>query len=472
MPIIDLKKIKEYRNIKLSHFVNIAFVFLVFAAIITYYGNNIAGMNGVTLLIGSLFFMEFKVLQTFHREIFKEPGRIVLMKIIIILMIFFVILIEMTSSLPRNFLPIGSAAILLTILINPFVAALNVFVISVFASVIQDFSLGYFFIALAGGIAGVYSSRNVRNRKDLNKCGLVILIVNVVMVSAVGLIKGLGILDFSVGLIWAALNALVSVVIASGILPIFEGLFGITTNIRLLEIGDFNHPLLKRLMLEAPGTYHHSLMVANLAENACEKIGANSLLARIGAYYHDIGKLRNPQYFIENHIHMSDKHKNLKPNISAIILKRHVKDGLALADENKLDRVITDMIQQHHGVTLIEFFYKKVLEESKGDKNVDEKEFRYPGPRPQTKEAGVLMLADSVEAACRTLDEPTFSRISGLVRKIITGKFIDLQLNNCDITLANLEEIQKSFTNTLASIYHSRIEYPEDKEEKSVESKN
>lgn len=469
MPIIDLKKLTEYRKIELSHLVNILFGLLIFSAIVFYSGLDLPGIIGVVLLIGSMFFGEFLFFRAFHPQIFKQPSRIVLMKITIILMLLLIVLIETTESLSGYFFPIGSAAILLTILTSPFTAMINVFAISILAGIIGDFSLGFFLVSVAGGLAGIYSARSVRNRRDLNKCGLIILIANIITISALSLVENAGVFQTGINIAWGAGNALISVIIASGMLPIFESLFGITTNIRLLEIGDFNHPLLKRLMLEAPGTYHHSLMVGNLAENACEKIGANSLLARIGAYYHDIGKLKNPQYFIENHMQISDKHKNLKPNISALILKRHIKDGITMAEEYKLDRVIRDIIQQHHGITLIEYFYKKVLEKAKDKKEIDEDEFRYPGPRPRTKEAGVLMLADSVEAACRTLDEPTFSRISGLVRKIVTNKFIDQQLNNCDITLANLEEIQKSFTNTLSSIYHSRIEYPEDKEETAVE---
>jgi putative nucleotidyltransferase with HDIG domain len=430
---------------------------------------NINYFVGIILLLLGLFFIQTLLFRMFQSNVLKEPSKLILMEIVIVLMLSIMIFIDQKASVSSYFFPSGAAAILLIILTSPFMAIMGVFAISLLAGVIGGFSLGFFFVAVAGGLAGIYSARNVRNRKDLNKCGLLILIANILSISAVGIIQDISFFDLGINIMWGVGNALVSVIIASGLLPFFESIFHITTNIRLLEIGDFNHPLLKKLMLEAPGTYHHSLMVGNLAENACEKIDANSLLARVGAYYHDIGKLKNPQYFIENQMHTSDKHKNLKPNISALILKRHVKDGLTLAEEYRLDKVIRDIIAQHHGVTLIEYFFKKVVNESKEDEVVDEKEYRYPGPMPRTKEAGVLMLADSVEAACRTLAEPTFSRISGLVRKIITNKFIDGQLNNCDITLANLEEIQKSFTNTLASIYHSRIEYPEDKEEKSVE---
>ncbi|MFH1416608.1 MAG: HDIG domain-containing metalloprotein [Elusimicrobiota bacterium] len=469
MPITSSKEIKENKKNRFLNLVNVLLIVLILGAVITYSGANIGTLVGFMLIIAGMFFMEFMFFIKYHPHTFDDPSKVILIKIVIIIMLLMVFLIKASDGLSGYLFPIGAAAILLTILTSSFSAAINVFVIAVIAGMMEGFSMGHFLVAVFGGMAGVYSAQEIRNRKDLNKCGLVILAANILTIVAVGLVEKNGILQMGVNIVAGAGNALISVIIASGMLPIFEGMFGITTNIRLLEIGDFNNPLLKRLMLEAPGTYHHSLMVGNLAENACERIGANSLLARIGAYYHDAGKLKNPHYFIENQMHAGDKHKNLKPNISTLILKRHIKDGLALAEEYKLDKVLKDIIEQHHGNTLIEYFYKKVLEENKENNDVDEKEFRYPGPRPETKETGVLMLADSVEAACRTLAEPTFSRISNLVRKIITNKFIDLQLNNCDLTLANLEEIQKSFTNTLASIYHSRIEYPEDTEENSIE---
>jgi len=467
MPIIDLKKFRSSENGR-GWLTALAVGLLIPAVLFYYFGSHSETGAGVVLMLALIVSLEYFFLKLFLPKILKDPSEIILAEIIFIIMLLVSVLIEKNSALPSYFMPVGSAAVLLGILTPPLAAAVNVLVISMVVCAMGDFSLGYFLVLISGGLAGVYSARNVRNRKDLNMCGLWIMTANIAAIFSEGLFSGTPFMDVGVNIGWGAANALVSVIIASGLLPLLESVFGITTNIRLLEIGDFNNPLLKRLMLEAPGTYHHSLMVGNLAENACEKIGANALLARVGAYYHDIGKLRNPQYFIENQVHRADMHKNLKPNISSLILKRHVKDGLALAEEYKLDRVIRDFISQHHGTTLIEFFYKKVLDDSGEKSKIDEKEYRYPGPPPTSREAGVLMLADSVEAACRTLEEPTFSRISGLVRKVITGKFIDQQLNHCGLTLANLEDIQKSFTNTLAGIYHSRIEYPEDKEENTV----
>ncbi len=467
MPIISLRKIKPPRKNSLITWLAVLLGGATLLTMLSYHGFTLKTAAGVLIFIGSVFLLVYFFLRTFHPRVLSEPVKILAVESVVLMMLLIGILIENTPGIPSYFLPAGGAGILLTVLISPVMAGIGIFVTAIFAGTLGGLSLSSFYVAAAGGMAAVFSSLNVRNRNDLNKSGLYILTANIMTVSALDMIGGQSLVPVGVNVAWGAGNALISVVIASGLLPIMENLFGITTNIRLLELGDFNQPLLKRLMLEAPGSYHHSLMVGNLAENACERIEANALLARVGAYYHDIGKLKNPQYFVENQLHMKDSHKNLKPNISALILKRHVKDGLALAEEYKIDRVVRDMVAEHHGKTLIEYFYKKVTEEDLGEDVLDEKEYRYPGPRPKSKESGVLMLADSAEAACRALAEPTYSRISAVVTKVINNKFIDGQLNNCDLTLASLEVIQESFINTLAAIYHSRIEYPEDKEENS-----
>jgi putative nucleotidyltransferase with HDIG domain len=256
------------------------------------------------------------------------------------------------------------------------------------------------------------------------------------------------------------LNGLVSAILAAGSLPIFEYLLGVVTNISLLELSDFNHPLLRRMILEAPGTYHHSLVVGNLAEAAAEAIGANSLLTRAGSYYHDIGKLEKAEYFTENQCTAS-KHEQLKPSISKLVIMNHVKEGLEVAKRYRLNRRIHDFILQHHGTSLVFYFYRRALEEAQEQ---NEEEFRYPGPRPQSRETAIVLLADSVEAASRTLNEPSAQRIQELVRKVINNKFIDGQLDECELTLKDLEKIASVFTHILTGIYHGRIEYPQDKD--------
>lgn len=255
-------------------------------------------------------------------------------------------------------------------------------------------------------------------------------------------------------------NGIICAIVVAGTLPVMENLFGVVTNISLLELSDFKHPLLKKMILEAPGTYHHCLVVGNLAEAAAESIGANSLLARIGAYYHDIGKLTHPEYFMENQRFLN-KHEGLTPSMSKIIIMNHVKEGIELARKYRLKPAIIDFITQHHGNDLVYYFYRKALEETEQDEKIYEEGFRYPGPRPTSKETAIVLLADSVEAASRVISEPKGSKIEEVVHKIINNKFIDGQLDNCELTLRDLEKIAGVFTHMLSGIYHGRIKYPE-----------
>lgn len=255
-------------------------------------------------------------------------------------------------------------------------------------------------------------------------------------------------------------NGLFSGVIVLGVLPVFEYILQTVTNISLLELADFHHPVLQRMILEAPGTHHHSLIVGNLADAACETIGANALLARTGAYYHDIGKLHKPEYFIENQEIKKNIHDALSPTMSKLIIMNHVKEGLELAKKYKLNPILWDFIQQHHGSSLVYYFYRRAIEDKEEDQQVAEEGFRYLGPKPNTKETAIVLLADSVEAATRTLKDPTPAKIEETVHKIINNKFIDGQLDECDLTLKDIEKISGVFTKILSGIYHSRVDYP------------
>lgn len=258
------------------------------------------------------------------------------------------------------------------------------------------------------------------------------------------------------------LNGIACGIIVIGILPVFEYLFSTVTNISLLELADFNHPLLRRLTLEAPGTYHHSLVVGNLCDAACEAVGANALLARIGAYYHDIGKLSKPEYFSENQgpgLNVS-KHEALAPSMSKLVIMNHVKEGVELAKKYRLNQKIIEFIEEHHGSSLVYYFYRRALESSEEDQEITEEGFRYPGPKPKTKELAICLLADSVEAATRALKAPVLASIEEVVHKVINNKFIDGQLDECDLSLKDLEKISSVFIRILSGIYHSRVTYP------------
>ncbi|MDD5130612.1 MAG: HDIG domain-containing protein [Candidatus Omnitrophica bacterium] len=255
------------------------------------------------------------------------------------------------------------------------------------------------------------------------------------------------------------INGLLSGIITLGILPFFEYILQTVTNISLLELADFNHPILQRMVLEAPGTYHHSLVVGNLSDSACQAVGANGLLARVGAYYHDIGKLQKPEYFIENQDIKKNVHDELTPTMSKLIIMNHIKEGLDLAKKYSLSPILWDFIQQHHGSSLVYYFYRRALEGKEEDQEVSEEGFRYPGPKPNTKEAAIVLLADSVEAATRSLKDPTPDTIEETVHKVINNKFIDGQLDECELTLKDIEKISSIFTKILSGIYHSRVSY-------------
>jgi putative nucleotidyltransferase with HDIG domain len=255
------------------------------------------------------------------------------------------------------------------------------------------------------------------------------------------------------------INGLLSGVISLGVLPLFEYILQTVTNISLLELADSNHPVLQRMVLEAPGTYHHSLIVGNLSDTACVAVGANGLLARIGSYYHDIGKLQKPEYFIENQDIKKNAHDALAPTMSKLIIMNHIKEGLELAKKYSLSPALWDFIQQHHGRSLVYYFYQRALEGKEENQEVAEEGFRYPGPKPNTKETAIVLLADSVEAATRSLKDPTPDRIEQTVRKVINNKFIDGQLDECELTLKDIEKISSVFSKILNGIYHSRVNY-------------
>jgi hypothetical protein len=268
--------------------------------------------------------------------------------------------------------------------------------------------------------------------------------------------------------------------LVSAILPVIEGIFRVTTSITWLELADLNHPLLKRMTLEAPGTYHHSLIVAQLAEAAAESVGANAEMVRVASYFHDIGKLVKPEYFVENARHGRDAHEGLAPTMSALVIIAHVKEGVDLALQHRLNREIIDVIQQHHGTSLVYYFYRKALaQQEEARKRLDkvheedlpevrEESFRYPGPRPQSRESAIISLADTVESASRCLEKVTPAKIDQLVDELFQRRLIEGQLRECELTMCELEEVAESFKRTLRSMMHSRIAYPKAQEKSGL----
>ena len=336
-------------------------------------------------------------------------------------------------------------------------------------------------ISLISGFAAVYLTLQVRNRGKLVRAGAGVGLTIWLCTLCFGLIainfypiteNDWGMIGVQSAL--ALGNGIVTAMLVSGALPVLEQIFQITTDVSWLELSDLNHPLLRRMTLEAPGTYHHSLVVANLAESAAEKIGANATMCRVCAYFHDVGKLVKPQYFTENMSFERNPHDDLAPTMSALIIIAHVKEGVDLALNHKLNQQIIDIIQQHHGASLVYYFFQRALQQQEdaraGGKimnireedipEVQEESFRYPGPKPQTKESAIVSLADIVESASRSLEKPTPQKIEQLVNELIEERIADGQLDECDLTLGELRVIAARFRFTLATMLHTRIAYP------------
>lgn len=421
------------------------------------------GAFAILILVGLFMLVTVLYLKFYEPSLAAGNKELVLLSFITILMLIVAKAIVM-SPWPSNLVPVAVASMLIAILINSRLAIITTCFLSVLIGMISGNRLDIAGMSLVGGIIGIFAMKGVRRRSQVITAGLCVGFANMSYLIGMGLIRAL---DFKTAItesFFGFTSGLISAVIVTGVLPIFENIFKVTTDISLLELADLNHPILKEMVMKAPGTYHHSLVVGNLAEAACEAIKANPLLARVSSYFHDIGKIEKAPYFSENQLSSVDSaHDKLSPTMSSLIITNHVKNGVELAKKYKLNRNIIDIINQHHGTGLVFYFFKRALEKVT-DEEVGEQSFRYPGPKPQTKEAACVLLADSVEAASRTLDDPTPSRIKGLVRKVINNKFIDGQLDECDLTLKDLERISEVFTHILTGIFHTRVKYPEEPE--------
>ncbi|MBQ2994459.1 MAG: HDIG domain-containing protein [Peptococcaceae bacterium] len=312
-------------------------------------------------------------------------------------------------------------------------------------------------VALLGGLTGCLGVSTLGQRSDISRTAFAIAGINAISITGLGLIQSQTVDVILYGVGFGIFNGLISSIFTMGVLPYLETLFGITTSIRLLELANPNQPLLKRLMTEAPGTYHHCIMVGNLGEAAADAIGANGLEVRLGAYYHDIGKLKRPYFFAENQFSGANPHDNITPQLSTLIITSHVKDGLEMAREEKLPPILMDMIGQHHGDSTVSYFYYKA---KSLDENAREQDFRYENPKPQTKEAAILMMADTVEAAVRSKKDATPGQIEGFIRTLIKGKLNDGQFDECELTFRDLDQIAVAFARVINGIYHKRVEYP------------
>ncbi len=375
-------------------------------------------------------------------------------------------------------LPVASASMMVVTFFDVGAAILFSVISCIFWAVILYGSLWTYVYFLLGSFLGIHSLYPYRDRLKPIRAGMRVGIFQGFLVALFLLLKGYEDWSFYPVYVMASiLGGIISGILASGLIPLIEYLFDYTTDTKLMELATMDHPLLRELMLQAPGTYHHSIIVGNMVEVAAKSIGANALLAKVAAYYHDIGKIKKPLYFIENQFDCENRHEKLAPSMSSLILISHVKEGVELAKKYRLGKPIVEIIRQHHGTSLISYFYQKALtcreKALQVKKGVDlppvnEEDFRYPGPKPQTKEAGLVMLADMVEAACRSIPNPTPARIQGMVNKLINQAFVDGQLDECELTLKDLHQIAKHFIQILSTIHHKRIEYPESSKTKEA----
>ncbi len=359
-------------------------------------------------------------------------------------------------------IPLAFASMLLALFFPSLTAAILGVLIGILAAAATGLSPGLVITLMLGGLVGALTMPRSAQRADVARVGAFVAVATLIGFVGSRVLDGEVFNHFSVwtGLLWSLANGAASAVIVIGSLPFWESVFDLITSVKLLELSNPKHPLLRRLLLEAPGTYHHSLMVANLAEAAADAVGADGLLARVGAYFHDIGKVMRPYFFVDNQFGGENPHDKIAPSLSTLIVTAHVTDGLELARKAHLPEEIQAFIPEHHGTTLVKYFYNKAVAE--GAESVREEEFRYPGPKPQSRETAIVMLADTCEAAVRAAKDPSQEAIGQLVRKLIREKLYDGQLDESNLTLKDLETIAQAFVHVLAGVFHSRIEYPEE----------
>ena len=417
---------------------------------------------GAFFVVAILLFLLFSFFYIYRNDYFKNFKLLLLIGLLMYLIVFFSWII-VSYQLPVYIIPIAIFSILLTVLLDTTVALISSTILILLISLLigndLDFAIIQFFISFIA----ILNVRKLRKRRQIIATMLTLVFCGLFVFFSVMLFKGIDFLDYNYSTVgYLALASFLCPILAFGLVPLFESFFGITTDLSLIELLDYDQPLLKKLMEDAPGTHTHSVKVGTLAESCANAIGARALLCRVGSYYHDIGKIKKPEYYAENQTGVN-KHDSITPHMSAKILKQHVTDGLALADEYGLPKIVKDFIKTHHAKNKMEFFYKKALEI---DKKVDENEFRYPGPKPRTKETGIVMLAEAIEAQANSLKNPTLEKFEIMIDKAIRSRLEDGQLDECPLTMEDLQKIKgrrdgkHGLLPVLSGLYHSRPEYP------------
>ena len=412
---------------------------------------------GVLVII--VMYLQYGYIHKYYPAINKEFSKIVMISI---LNVFPVILARLFGMMSNYIIPLACMPMLITLLLNYKISLVFSMLNVILIGGAVGFNPNIIILAILNVVLGGTLLRKMQQRNDILYSSITVAVLSSILTFSVGTLTTNNFMEILADSTFAAAGAILSGILTIGVLPFFESTFDIVTNAKLLELSNPNNPLLKKLLMEAPGTYHHSILVANLAELAAEQVGGNPLLARIGAYYHDVGKTNRPYFFRENQFGKKNPHDRLKPEVSSKIIISHVKEGSELAKEYNLPKTIHDFIVTHHGETLVKYFYLTVKNNSENPDEVKEEDFKYPGPKPMSKEQGIVMLADSTEAAVRSINEPTEEKIEKMVNNIIDDKLASGQLDNCDLTLRDISKIKKCFLKALNGIHHERIEYPDD----------
>lgn len=417
----------------------------------------------------------FTFLLTYRSHIFSE------WKLVLLIAVIFAIIVGLTDLFVFRFefseylIPISVAAMLLTILFDARIGFMGTVSITLLSGILIGNNLEFIVTIIFISSVAMYMVRRLRTRSQFLTTILAMMVASLLVVIAHGLYKGHTWQDMQIDLIYLMVTSLLTPIVTYGLIGIVEVSFNLTTDLTLLELLDFNHPLLKRMQRDANGTFNHSIVVGNLAEACADAIEARALLCRVGAYYHDIGKMVRPEYFIENQYSGENKHDGLTESMSAKIIRNHVSEGLKLASEYSVPKIVSDFIPMHHGTTRVEYFYRKALENA-NEKTIDENAFRYPGPKPNSKETGILMLCEAIEAAVRSIKNPDIFKVEAMIDKIIKKRLEQGQLDECPLTIDDLRRIkgtvdgQTGLLPVLRGIYHIRIEYPEEKSETTAEA--
>lgn len=427
---------------------------------------------GKFIIIGVIYSFFFTFLIVYRKETFHNSRLILLVSILFAATIVLAYLFYTQLGFSEYLIPVVVAAMSLTILFDARIGFMGATTIVILIGMMIGNNIDFIVVMLFASSIAMYNVRHLRTRSQVFKTIFSLLGASILVVFALGLFKNANWSEMRVDLLYLSIMSVIAPILAYGLIGLFEIGFGVTTDLTLLELLDFNNPLLKRLQQEANGTFNHSVVVGNLAEGCAGAIGAHALLCRVGAYYHDIGKLKNPEYFIENLFAGESKHEGVTWTMSAKVIRNHVREGIRLADEYGLPKAVQDFIATHHGTTRVEYFYRQALAEVENASEIDETAFRYPGPKPRTKETGILMICESIEAAVRSIKEPDIVKIEDMIDRITKKKLDDGQLDECPLTLDELRRIKGTVNgNTgmlpiLRGIFHIRIEYPEEKTKK------